>query len=155
MNKSYPEILRSNLSATVLELKKLGIDDLVHFDFMDPPAPETMMRALEELNYLACLDDEGNLTSLGRLASQFPLDPMLAVLLIGSSEFHCSQEILTIVAMLSVPNVFVRATKDKKRADAMKNILAHPDGDHITLLNVYNAFKSDEAREYGINKWCR
>ena len=155
IEQSYPEILRSNLSATVLELKKLGIDDLVHFDFMDPPAPETMMRALEELNYLACLDDEGNLTSLGRLASQFPLDPMLAVLLIGSSEFHCSQEILTIVAMLSVPNVFVRATKDKKRADAMKNIFAHPDGDHITLLNVYNAFKSDEAREYGINKWCR
>ncbi|KAH3672018.1 hypothetical protein OGAPHI_000006, partial [Ogataea philodendri] len=90
------EILRSNLSSTVLELKKLGIDDLVHFDFMDPPAPETMMRALEELNYLACLDDEGNLTALGRLASQFPLDPMLAVMLIGAFEFKCSQEILTI-----------------------------------------------------------
>ena len=59
IEQTYPEILRSNLSSTVLELKKLGIDDLVHFDFMDPPAPETMMRALEELNYLACLDDDG------------------------------------------------------------------------------------------------
>lgn len=59
IEQTYPEILRSNLASTVLELKKLGIDDLVHFDFMDPPAPETMMRALEELNYLACLDDEG------------------------------------------------------------------------------------------------
>ncbi|CAI4523539.1 CBM_collapsed_G0022830.mRNA.1.CDS.1 [Saccharomyces cerevisiae] len=155
IEQSYPEILRSNLSSTVLELKKLGIDDLVHFDFMDPPAPETMMRALEELNYLACLDDEGNLTPLGRLASQFPLDPMLAVMLIGSFEFQCSQEILTIVAMLSVPNVFIRPTKDKKRADDAKNIFAHPDGDHITLLNVYHAFKSDEAYEYGIHKWCR
>ncbi|OXB43869.1 hypothetical protein B1J92_F07139g [Nakaseomyces glabratus] len=155
IEQSYPEILRSNLSSTVLELKKLGIDDLVHFDFMDPPAPETMMRALEELNYLACLDDEGNLTALGRLASQFPLDPMLAVMLIGAFEFKCSQEILTIVAMLSVPNVFIRPSKDKKRADDAKNIFAHPDGDHITLLNVYHAFKSDEAYEYGINKWCR
>ena len=155
IEQSYPEILRSNLSSTVLELKKLGIDDLVHFDFMDPPAPETMMRALEELNYLACLDDEGNLTPLGRLASQFPLDPMLAVMLIGSSEFQCSQEILTIVAMLSVPNVFIRPTKDKKRADDAKNIFAHPDGDHITLLNVYHGFKSDEAYEHGIHKWCR
>ncbi|KAJ8612994.1 hypothetical protein MRB53_037202 [Persea americana] len=53
------KFFRSNLSSTVLELKKLGIDDLVHFDLMDPPAPETLMRALEELNYLACLDDEG------------------------------------------------------------------------------------------------
>ncbi|CCD26726.1 DEAH-box ATP-dependent RNA helicase PRP43 NDAI_0I01570 [Naumovozyma dairenensis CBS 421] len=155
IEQSYPEILRSNLSSTVLELKKLGIDDLVHFDFMDPPAPETMMRALEELNYLACLDDEGNLTALGRLASQFPLDPMLAVMLIGSFEFQCSQEILTIVAMLSVPNVFIRPSKDKKRSDDAKNIFAHPDGDHITLLNVYHGFKSDEAYEYGIHKWCR
>lgn len=155
IEQSYPEILRSNLSSTVLELKKLGIDDLVHFDFMDPPAPETMMRALEELNYLACLDDEGNLTALGRLGSQFPLDPMLAIMLIGSSEFQCSQDILTIVAMLSVPNVFIRPSKDKKRADHTKDRFAHPDGDHITLLNVYHAFKSDEAYEYGIHKWCR
>ena len=59
LDQTYPEILRSNLASTVLELKKLGIEDLVHFDFMDPPAPETMMRALEELNYLACLDDDG------------------------------------------------------------------------------------------------
>ncbi|AEY94834.1 FAAR180Cp [Eremothecium gossypii FDAG1] len=155
IEQSYPEILRSNLSSTVLELKKLGIDDLVHFDFMDPPAPETMMRALEELNYLACLDDEGNLTPLGRLASQFPLDPMLAVMLIGSNEFHCSEEILTIVAMLSVPNVFVRPSKDRKRADDAKSVFAHPDGDHITLLNVYHGFKSDEAYNYGIHQWCR
>lgn len=34
---TYPEILRSNLGSVVLQLKKLGIDDLVHFDFMDPP----------------------------------------------------------------------------------------------------------------------
>lgn len=155
IEQSYPEILRSNLSSTVLELKKLGIDDLVHFDFMDPPAPETMMRALEELNFLACLDDDGNLTPLGRLASQFPLDPMLAVMLIGSPEFSCSEEMLTIVAMLSVPSVFIRPSKDKKRSDDAKNIFAHPDGDHLTLLNVYHAFKSDEAYEYGINKWCR
>lgn len=49
-DQTYPEILRSNLGSVVLQLKKLGIDDLVHFDFMDPPAPETLMRALELLN---------------------------------------------------------------------------------------------------------
>ncbi|KAI4458129.1 atp-dependent rna helicase [Holotrichia oblita] len=64
-DNTYPEILRSNLGSVVLQLKKLGIDDLVHFDFMDPPAPETLMRALELLNYLAALDDDGNLTDLG------------------------------------------------------------------------------------------
>ena len=49
----------------VLQLKKLGINDIVHFDYMDPPAPETLMRALEQLNYLGALDDEGDLTDLG------------------------------------------------------------------------------------------
>ena len=57
---TYPEILRSKMSNVVLTLKKLGIDDLVHFDFMDPPAPETLMRALELLNYLGALGTLGS-----------------------------------------------------------------------------------------------
>ncbi|PYH37860.1 DEAH-box ATP-dependent RNA helicase PRP43 [Aspergillus neoniger CBS 115656] len=153
IDQTYPEILRSNLSSTVLELKKLGIDDLVHFDLMDPPAPETLMRALEELNYLACLDDDGNLTQLGRLASEFPLDPALAVMLISSPEFYCSNEILSITALLSVPQVFVRPASQRKRADEMKDLFAHPDGDHLTLLNVYHAFKSPEAQD-NLKQWC-
>ena len=68
-DNTYPEILRSNLGSVVLNLKKLGIDDLVHFDFMDPPAPETLMRALEMLNYLAALNDDGDLTELGNILS--------------------------------------------------------------------------------------
>ncbi|KAF9886389.1 DEAH-box ATP-dependent RNA helicase prp43 [Aspergillus nanangensis] len=153
IDQTYPEILRSNLSSTVLELKKLGIDDLVHFDLMDPPAPETLMRALEELNYLACLDDEGSLTQLGRLASEFPLDPALAVMLISSPEFYCSNEILSITALLSVPQVFVRPASQRKRADEMKNLFAHPDGDQLTMLNVYHAFKGPEAQE-NPKQWC-
>jgi pre-mRNA-splicing factor ATP-dependent RNA helicase DHX15/PRP43 len=153
IEQTYPEILRSNLSSTVLELKKLGIDDLVHFDLMDPPAPETLMRALEELNYLACLDDDGNLTQLGRLASDFPLDPALAVMLISSPEFYCSNEILSITALLSVPQLFVRPNSQRKRADEMKNLFAHQDGDHLTMLNVYHAFKSPEAQA-NPKQWC-
>lgn len=119
-DNTYPEILRSNLGESrdalnvikastyllilgtvVLQLKKLGIDDLVHFDFMDPPAPETLMRALELLNYLAALDDDGNLTDLGSVMSEFPLDPQLAKMLIASCSHNCSNEILSITAMLS------------------------------------------------------
>ncbi|KAF2088973.1 pre-mRNA-splicing factor ATP-dependent RNA helicase PRP43 [Saccharata proteae CBS 121410] len=153
IEQTYPEILRSNLSATVLELKKLGVDDLVHFDLMDPPAPETLMRALEELNYLACLDDDGELTTLGRLASDFPLDPALAVMLISSPEFFCSNEILSLVALLSVPQVFVRPASARKRADEMKDLFAHPDGDHLTMLNVYHAFKTPDAQA-NPKQWC-
>lgn len=69
----------------VLYLKKLGINDIVHFDYMDPPAPETLMRALEQLNFLGALDDDGNLTKVGELMSEFPLDPTLSKMVITAA----------------------------------------------------------------------
>jgi len=74
---THPEILRSNLATTVLVLVKAGVKDLVRFDYVDAPAPETLMRALELLHFLAALDDDGNLTALGRMMSEFPLDPQV------------------------------------------------------------------------------
>lgn len=148
--QTYPEILRSNLGSVVLQLKKLGIDDLVHFDFMDPPAPETLMRALELLNYLGALDDEGNLTEDGSIMAEFPLDPQLSKMIIASPQFNCSNEILSITAMLSVPVCFVRPPESKKAADEAKARFTHTDGDHLTLLNVYHAFKQN-GEEYN---WC-
>ncbi len=53
---------------------------------MDPPAPETLMRALELLNYLGALDDDGNLTELGAMMAEFPLDPQLAKMLLYSPQ---------------------------------------------------------------------
>ncbi|KAK9950487.1 hypothetical protein M0R45_005974 [Rubus argutus] len=148
--QTYPEILRSNLANTVLTLKKLGIDDLVHFDFMDPPAPETLMRALEVLNYLGALDDDGNLTKLGEIMSEFPLDPQMSKMLVVSPEFNCSNEILSISAMLSVPNCFVRPREAQKAADEAKARFGHIDGDHLTLLNVYHAYKQNNEDP----SWC-
>ncbi|RKP26871.1 P-loop containing nucleoside triphosphate hydrolase protein [Syncephalis pseudoplumigaleata] len=150
IEQTYPEILRSNLGNVVLQLKKLGIENLVRFDFMDPPAPETMMRALELLNYLGALDDEGALTPLGQTMSEFPLDPEMAKMLISSARFHCSNEILSIVAMLSVPNVFLRPNDARRQAEEAKRSFAHPDGDHLCLLNVYHAYKNNDED----NSWC-
>ncbi|KAK7014946.1 putative pre-mRNA-splicing factor ATP-dependent RNA helicase prp43 [Favolaschia claudopus] len=142
--QTHPEILRSNLSNVVLELVKLGIRDLVRFDYVDAPAPETLMRALELLNYLAALDDEGNLTALGAIMAEFPLDPQMAKMLIVSPEFKCSNEILTITAMLSVPNVWLRPNNARREADAAKAMLTVPDGDHLTMLNVYNEYMNNQ-----------
>lgn len=147
---TYPEILRSNLGSVVLQLKKLGIDDLVHFDFMDPPAPETLMRALELLNHLAAIDDEGDLTELGSMMAEFPLDPQLSKMVIASCNYACSNEILSLTAMLSVPQWFVRPNDVRKQADEAKLRFAHVDGDHLTMLNVYHSFKQNHED----NHWC-
>ncbi|KRX45514.1 putative pre-mRNA-splicing factor ATP-dependent RNA helicase DHX15 [Trichinella sp. T9] len=148
--QTYPEILRSNLGSVVLELKKLGVEDLVHFDFMDPPAPETLMRALEMLNYLGALDDDGELSPLGSIMAEFPLDPQLSKMLIASCDYNCSNEILTITAMLSVPQCFIRPPEARKAADEAKMRYAHIDGDHLTLLNLYHAFKQNHEDV----QWC-
>lgn len=100
------------------------------------------MRALELLNYLDALNDDGDLTETGALMSEFPLDPQLAKMLISAPKFKCANEMLSVVAMLSVPQVFVRPNDQRKEADEAKNRFAHADGDHLTLLNVYHAFKA-------------
>jgi pre-mRNA-splicing factor ATP-dependent RNA helicase DHX15/PRP43 len=147
---TYPAILRLNLGSVVLQLKKLGIDDLVHFDFMDPPAPETLMRAIELLNYLAAIDDEGDLTELGSMMAEFPLDPQLAKIVIASCDYSCSNEILSLASMLSAPPCFLRPSYERKQADEAKARFAHIDGDHLTILNVYHAFKQN----HGSEQWC-
>jgi len=64
-------------------------------------APETLMRALELLNYLGALDNDGELTELGSLMAEFPLDPQLSKMLIASTDFNCSNEVLSITSLLS------------------------------------------------------
>jgi ATP-dependent RNA helicase DHX8/PRP22 len=108
LSTSIPEIQRTNLANTVLLLKAMGINDLINFDFMDPPPIQTLISAMEQLYTLGALDDEGLLTKIGRLMAEFPLEPQLSKMTLTSVDLGCSDEIMTIVAMLSVQNVFYR-----------------------------------------------
>eukprot|EP00397_Hematodinium_sp_SG-2012_P017003 GEMP01017366.1.p1 GENE.GEMP01017366.1~~GEMP01017366.1.p1 ORF type:complete len:831 (+),score=172.71 GEMP01017366.1:30-2495(+) len=152
--QTHPEILRSNLASVVLTLKKLNIEDLVHFDWLDPPAPETLMRGLELLHYLNALDEEGEMTSEGRMMAEFPLDPQLARMLIASTQYNCSNEVLTIVALLSVPLIFVRPRDKQKEADEAKQSYAHLDGDHLTMFNVFQAYRTNAQQGGDVWRFC-
>lgn len=145
-----PEIQRTNLATTVLQLKTMGINDLLHFDFMDAPPVESLVMALEQLHSLSALDDEGLLTRLGRRMAEFPLEPNLSKMLIMSVALQCSDEILTIVSMLSVQNVFYRPKDKQSIADQKKAKFNQIEGDHLTLLAVYNSWKNNKFS----NAWC-
>ncbi|KAG7506384.1 ATP-dependent RNA helicase DHX8-like [Solea senegalensis] len=147
---NVPEIQRTNLSSTVLSLKAMGINDLLSFDFMDSPPMETLITAMEQLYTLGALDDEGLLTRLGRRMAEFPLDPMLCKMLIMSVHLACSEEMLTIVSMLSVQNIFYRPKDKQAQADQRKTKFFQPEGDHLTLLAVYNSWKNNKFS----NPWC-
>jgi len=87
----------TDVGNVVLMLKSLGINDLMNFDFMDPPPSETLMRALEQLYALGALNDKGELTKLGRRMAEFPLDPMLAKMICASEKYQVSLLTLGIV----------------------------------------------------------
>ncbi|XP_040565919.1 ATP-dependent RNA helicase DHX8 [Lepeophtheirus salmonis] len=150
LSTPVPEIQRTNLAATVLQLKAMGINDLIGFDFMDAPPVEAMIHALEMLHTLSALDDEGLLTRLGRRMAEFPLEPNLSKMLIMSVTLQCSDEILTIVSMLSIQNVFYRPKEKQAIADQKKSKFNQPEGDHLTLLAVYNAWKNNKFS----SAWC-
>ncbi|KTW28926.1 hypothetical protein T552_01554 [Pneumocystis carinii B80] len=148
--QTIPEIQRTNLANTILLLKSLGVKDLLNFDFMDPPPEDTIMSSLFDLWTLGAVDNIGNLTPLGQRMSSFPMDPPLSKLIIASEDYGCTEEMLTIVSMLSVPSVFYRPKERQEESDAAREKFFVPESDHLTLLHVYSQWKSNGYRD----EWC-
>ncbi|KAK3922630.1 Pre-mRNA-splicing factor ATP-dependent RNA helicase DHX16 [Frankliniella fusca] len=150
-DNTVPEIQRINLGNAVLMLKALGINDLVHFDFLDPPPHETLVLALEQLYALGALNHHGELTKLGRRMAEFPVDPMMAKMILASEKYKCSDEIVTICAMLSVNGAIFYRPKDKIiHADTARKNFNCPGGDHLVLHNVYKQWADTEFS----TQWC-
>ncbi|XP_015070107.1 pre-mRNA-splicing factor ATP-dependent RNA helicase DEAH1-like isoform X2 [Solanum pennellii] len=151
-DNTVPEIQRTNLANVVLSLKSLGIHDLLNFDFMDPPPAEALLKALELLFALSALNKLGELTKAGRRMAEFPLDPMLSKMIVASDKYKCSDEIISIAAMLSVGNSIFYRPKDKQvHADnARMNFHVGNVGDHIALLKVYSSWRETNFS----TQWC-
>ncbi|KAJ7400248.1 putative ATP-dependent RNA helicase DHX35 [Pitangus sulphuratus] len=117
---TVPEMQRSNLAPVILQLKALGIDNVLRFPFLSPPPAQSMVQALELLYALG-----GN--------------------------FGCSQEILTIAAMMQIQNIFVIPPNQKAQAARQHRKFAVEEGDHLTMLNVYEAF----VKHSKSSQWCQ
>ncbi|CAH8317202.1 unnamed protein product [Eruca vesicaria subsp. sativa] len=150
---TVPEVKRANLASVVLTLKSLGINDVYHFDFMDPPSDNSLVKALELLYALGALDAKSEITKLGERMVEFPVDPMLSKMIVGSEKYKCSVEIITIAAMLSTgSSIFYRPSKNQQYLadNARMNFYTEKAGDHIALLRVYNTWKE---MDYS-SQWC-
>jgi len=90
---TVPEIQRTNLGMVVLMLKSLGINDLIGFDFLDPPPGDTLIRALDLLYALGAFNDRGELTKMGRRMAEFPMDPALSKSILASEKYNCTEEV--------------------------------------------------------------
>ncbi|CAL0315240.1 unnamed protein product [Lupinus luteus] len=165
-DSTKPEIKRCNLSNVILQLKALGVDDILGFDFIEKPSRAAIIKSLEQLFLLGALTDECRLSDpVGYQMARLPLDPVYSKALILASQFNCLEEMLITVAMLSAESIFY-APRDKldESRTAMKSF-SSPEGDHITVIKVYRAYseflekKSIEIgkakSEKALRKWCK
>jgi pre-mRNA-splicing factor ATP-dependent RNA helicase DHX16 len=140
MNEStLPEIQRTNLSGVVLQLKALGIHDLLNFDFMDAPPTQALIESLNLLYSLQALNHKGEMTRIGRQMSELPIDVLLSKALLAANQEGCVDEVLSIIAMLGEASALFFRPKDKKiHADSARaRFTVKEGGDMVTLLNVY------------------
>ena len=146
---SVPEIQRSNLAPVILQLKALGIDNIVRFDFFTPPPSELVSKALELLYSLGALDEYSKLTRpLGLRMAEIAVEPMVAKTLLSAPTFGCTSEVLTIAAMTSLGgSVWFHHDGERKTMETSRRKFAVEEGDHLTLLNAYQAFVTKGRKE--------
>lgn len=151
---TVPEIQRSDLAPVVMQLKALGIDNIVRFDFLTPPPAELVVRAFELLYSLSAVDEYAKLTKpLGMRMAELAVGPMMSRVLLSAPSFDCLSEILTIAAMVSLQGaIWVQHEGNKKESESTRRKFAVEEGDHLTYLNVYQAFVTKGKKE---PKWCR
>lgn len=152
---SVPEILRVNLANVLMQLIAIGISDVLTFDFMDRPKLTNFETALDELKSLGAVQEEDSrdafkLTSLGQEMISFPLEPKYARILVASKDFGCTDELLTVISLLFVDNIFyIPPHKRDAAAEVMKKFKSS-EGDHIMLLNVYKGWQGSKCSR----EWC-
>ncbi|CAA0817835.1 RNA helicase family protein [Striga hermonthica] len=147
-----PEMQRSNLVSCVIQLKALGIDNILGFDWPASPSPEALIRALEVLYSLGVIDDDAKLTSpAGFQIAEIPLEPMVSKMILASNKYGCSEEIITIAAVLSIQqSIWFSVRGAQKELDEAKLRFAASEGDHVTFLNVYKGFIESGKS----SNWC-
>lgn len=151
-----PEMQRCDLAPVIIQLKALGIDNVCKFDFLSAPPSNNLINTLELLHALEALDHNSKLTTpLGFQMAEFPLHPTHSKALMSSEKFGCTQEMLSIIAMLQVQHAFITPSGRKQQADKAKLKFTCTEGDHITLLNVYKSFIEKLGKnKKSVAQWC-
>ncbi|KAK2847619.1 hypothetical protein FQN49_005715, partial [Arthroderma sp. PD_2] len=151
--ETTPEIQRSNLAPIILQLKSLGIDNVVRFDYISPPPSELFVRAFQLLSSLGAIDDYAKLSKpLGIQMAELPVNPMMAKVLLSSMKLGCLDEILSIAAMTTLQDTIWFNQDEKRGISPDIRQFAVEEGDHLTYLNIYHSFVTKGKKA---PKWCK
>jgi ATP-dependent helicase HrpA len=149
-----PEIARANLAAVILQMKQLGFGAIEHFPFIDRPDSRLINDGYRTLEELGALDDQGELTPLGRQLARLPVDPRIGRMLLAAAEHQCLAEVLVIAAALSVQDPRERPHDKQQAADEIQASFSHPESDFITFLHLWH-FLDKERHQLSRNKFIK
>jgi ATP-dependent helicase HrpA len=151
-----PEIMRTNLSAVILQMAALKLGDIEDFPFIEPPDDKMIRDGKTMLHEVNALDKSGKLTETGKQLAKFPTDPKLARMLIAAQEEGCLHEVAIIVAALSVQDPREKPADKMSQADAKHAPFRHPESDFLTLLNIWNDHETQKKHlsNSKLRKYC-
>ncbi|GMG99510.1 hypothetical protein Nepgr_001350 [Nepenthes gracilis] len=142
-----PELLRTPLNSLCLQIKSLQIGSIGDFlsAALQSPEPLAVQNAVDFLKLIGALDENENLTNLGKFLSMLPVDPKLGKMLIMGAIFGCFDPVLTIVSGLSVRDPFLLPQDKKDLAGIAKSRFSAKDySDHMALVRAYEGWKDSE-----------
>ncbi|KAL2948174.1 hypothetical protein AAZX31_20G110800 [Glycine max] len=150
-----PEILRTPLQSLCLQIKSLRLGSISEFLSRALQSPETLVvqNAIEYLKIIGALDEDENLTILGRCLTMLPMEPKLGKMLILGGIFNCLDPILTVVAGLSVRDPFLTPLDKRDLAEEAKSQFCGAYSDHLALVRAYEGWR-DAEMDLGGYEYC-
>jgi len=146
-----PEIRRTNLASVILQMKSLRLGRIEDFPFLDPPDYRQIRDGYQTLHELGAIDEQNELTDLGRLLARLPIDPRVARMVIAARDFACLPDILIIASALSVQDARERPMDKQAAADSAHDEFKDPTSDFLTLIKLWNWFQ-EQQRHLSENK---
>lgn len=141
-----PEILRVGLAGVILQMKSLGIGDIREFPFLDPPPKKAVEEGYRVLEELSAIDEQGELTEIGKQLSRLPLDPRLGRMILAAAHEGSLAEVLIIASALGIQDPRERPLNLQKKADEAHRKFQDEASDFASLLKVWKAYHEAQAR---------
>ncbi|MFN3543597.1 MAG: ATP-dependent RNA helicase HrpA [Thiobacillus sp.] len=132
-----PELLRSSLAGVILRMKSLNLGDVVGFPFIDPPSNRLVTDGYQLLAELHAIDEQGQLTKIGRQLAKLPLDPRIARMLLAAEQHRCVREMLVIASALSVQDPRDRPMERAQAADEKHRIFQDERSDFMGWIKLW------------------
>ena len=154
---TQPEIQRANLAEVILRMINLELGQIETFPFIDPPSRQAIAGGFQLLRELNALDENKQLTPLGRNMARLPIDPTVSRMLLQAREEHALAEVLVIADAISVQDPRERPTDEQDEADRMHRQFHDNNSDFLAFLNIWNTYhdKMENASQNQLRKFCK